>query len=159
MAVGGRAYAALRHAAKPSVNAMETAQLIEQLRKKRARLLKAYIFHVCWFFSTCASAATEATQFSLPTLLVLTLVTVPPVLFYTVVVHRACRSIDPTSRTMGVVPVVLFTIFLTPLESGLVLPLKNLWVSKCIIRAWEIALTSQGCKAPSARDAGTGAPT
>lgn len=123
------------------VRAMEKSELIEKLRKKRSLLLKAYVFHVGWFTSTFASAATDSTQFALPTLLMLTLITVPPVLIYTVSVHKACRAVDPSARSVGLVPVVLFTIFLTPFESGLVLPLKNLWVSRCIIRAWEKALT------------------
>jgi len=126
------------------VRAMETSVLIDKLRRKRSMLLKAYILHVGWFFSTCASAATETSQIALPTLLLLTLITVPPVLIYTVAVHRVCRSIDPCARSVGLLPVVLFTIFLTPFESGLVLPLKNLWVSRCILRAWDIALTRQG---------------
>jgi len=108
-------------------------------------LLKAYIFHVCWFFSTCASAATETSQVALPFLLLLTLITVPPVLIYTVSVHRVCDLIDPSARSVGLVSVILFTIFLTPFESGLVLPLKNLWVSRCILKAWDIALKSQCC--------------
>ncbi len=103
-------------------------------------LLKAYIFHVGWFSSTFASAATETSQLALPTLLLLTLITVPPVLIYTVAVHKACRAIDPHASSVGLVPVILFTIFLTPFESGLVLPLKNLWVSRCILKAWEKAL-------------------
>ena len=120
---------------------MEKAVLIEKLRRKRSILLKVYVFHVGWFTSTCASAATDATQLALPALLLLTLITVPPVLFYTVSVHRACRAIDPSAHSVGIVPVILFTIFLTPFESGLVLPVKNLWVSRCILRAWERAQT------------------
>lgn len=122
-----------------SANVEGKADLIAKLRKRRSVLLKAYIFHVCWFFSTCASAATETSQLALPTLLLLTLITVPPVLIYTVAVHRACRSIDPMAQSVGLVPVVLFTIFLTPFESGLVLPLRNLWVSRRILRAWDTA--------------------
>ena len=123
-------------------NTSEKAERIEKLRRKRSILLKAYVFHVGWFTSTCATAATDATQLALPTLLLLTLITVPPVLFYTVSVHRACRVIDPSAGSVGVVPVILFTLFLTPFESGLVLPLKNLWVSRCILRAWERTLAN-----------------
>lgn len=99
------------------------------------RLLKAYMLHVGWFFSTCAFAATDATQIGLTTSLLLTLITVPPVLIYSVSVHKACRAIDPSARTAGVVPIVIFTIFLTPFESGLVLPARNLWVSRKILLA------------------------
>lgn len=99
------------------------------------RLLKAYVLHVGWFFSTCAFAATDAAQIGLTTSLLLTLITVPPVLIYSVSVHKACRAIDPSARTAGIVPIVLFTIFLTPFESGLVLPARNLWLSRKILLA------------------------
>lgn len=115
-------------------------QLIEHLRRKRSMLLKAYVIHVGWFTSTCAFAATDGTQLAIATSLWLALLTVPPVLIYTVSVHKACRSIDPSARSVGLVPVILATIFLTPFESGLVLPTKNLWVSRCILRAWDRAL-------------------
>jgi len=118
---------------------MEQALLIMQLRKKRLRLLKAYVLHVGWFFSTCAFAATDATQIGLTTSLLLTLLTVPPVLIYSVSVHKACRAIDPTARTAGIVPIILFTVFLTPFESGLILPARNLWVSRKILLAWRNA--------------------
>ena len=122
--------------------------LIDHLRKKRALLLKAYVIHVGWFASTCAFAATDAAQIGLATSLWLTLLTVPPVLLYTVSVHKACRAIDPSAKTAGGFAVILFTIFLTPLESGLILPAKNLLVSRRILRACD--------KAPSLRSSGTG---
>lgn len=122
---------------------MEKALLIEQLRKKRLRLLKAYVLHVGWLFSTCAFAATDSAQIGLTTSLLLTLITVPPVLIYTVSVHQACRAIDPSSRTVGWVQVVLVTVFLTPFESGLILPAKNLWVSRRVLRAWDMAPTNR----------------
>jgi hypothetical protein len=115
---------------------MKRTFLIDQLRKKRKLLLKAYVLHVCWFFSTCALAATDVTQIGLTTSLLLTLITVPPVLIYSVSVHKACRAIDPSARTAGIVPIILFTVFLTPFESGLILPAKNLWVSGKILLAW-----------------------
>jgi len=90
---------------------MEKKLQIERLRRKRLRLLKAYILHVGWFTSTCATAATDATHL---TSLWLALITVPPVLIFTVDVHKACRIIDPRARTFGLVPVILATIFLTP---------------------------------------------
>lgn len=115
--------------------------LIDHLRKRRALLLKAYVIHVGWFASTCAFAATDAAQIELATSLWLTLLTVPPVLLYTVSVHKACRAIDPSAKTAGWFPVIFFTIFLTPLESGLILPAKNLLVSRRILRACDKALT------------------
>lgn len=116
-------------------------QLIEHLRKRRSLLLKAYVIHVGWFTSTCAFAATDGTHIAIATSLWLALVTVPPVLIYTVLVHKACRAIDPAARSVGLMPVILTSIFLTPFESGLVLPAKNLWVSRCILRAWDKART------------------
>lgn len=115
-------------------------QLIEHLRKKRLLLLKAYIVHLGWFTSTCAFAATDGTPLAVATSLWLALISVPPVLMYTVSVHKACRAIDPNARSVGLVPVLLATILLTPFESGLVLPARNLWVSRCILGAWDRAL-------------------
>ena len=122
---------------------MEKSELVKRLREKRIRLLKAYLFHVLWLFSTTASAAVDAVQVGLPILVLLTLVTVPPVLYYTVVVHKACMAVNPSSRSAGLLAVVVFTVLFTPLESGLVLPLKNLWVSKCILNAWDKTLTKK----------------
>jgi hypothetical protein len=105
----------------------------------RSLLWKAYIAHVGWFTSTCAFAATDGSQAVIATSLWLALITVPPVLFYTASVHKACRAIDSAARSVGWTPVILATVFLTPFESGLVLPARNLWVSRCILRAWEKA--------------------
>jgi hypothetical protein len=113
--------------------------LIEHLRRRRSLLWKAYVAHVGWFTSTCAFAATDGSQAAIATSLWLALITVPPVLFYTVSVHKACRAIDPAARSVGWAPVILATVLLTPFESGLVLPARNLWVSRCILRAWEKA--------------------
>lgn len=104
-------------------------------------LLKAYVIHVGWFASTCAFAATDAAQIGLATSLWLTLLTMPPVILYTISVHKACRAIDPSAKTAGWVHVIFFTVVLTPLESGLVLPAKNLLVSRRILRARDKALT------------------
>lgn len=110
------------------------SHLIEILRRKRSLLLKAYLLHVGWFASTCAFAATDAAQVGLTTSLWLALLTIPPVLLYTVSVHKACRAIDPAAKTAGWLPVILFSLLLTPLESGLILPLKNLLVARRILR-------------------------
>ncbi|MGB8377812.1 MAG: hypothetical protein WCE70_04985, partial [Rhodanobacteraceae bacterium] len=42
---------------------------------------------------------------------------------------------DPAAHTAGLLKVILFTILLTPYESSLVLPAKNLWISRRIVRA------------------------
>lgn len=120
--------------------------LIELLRRKRALLLKAYLVHVGWFASTCAFAAADGSQAGISLSLWLTLLTVPPVLFYTDAVHKACRAIDPVSKTMGWRSILVFTVLLTPLESGLVLPARNLLASRRILRAWD-----QAAGAPAGR--------
>jgi len=130
------------------VGAMQFADTtIDRLRKRRRRLLQAYLAHVGCLASTCAFAAVDATDVSVVTCLWLTLITVPPVLAYTVSVHKACRAIDPKSRTAGLGAVVLATIFLTPFESGLLLPAKNLWVARSILRLWERTLTRPSTRA------------
>lgn len=122
------------------VKAMEAEEKVERLRSRRKRLLQAYLIHVGWLTSTCAFAASDTMDLAITTSLWMALITVPPVLAYTVSVHKACREIDPRSRTVGLVPVILATIFLTPFESALILPAKNLWVSRCILRAWDRAM-------------------
>ena len=97
-----------------------------------------------------AFAATDAPQVGLTTSLWLTLITVPPVLLYTVSVHKACRAIDPAAKTVGWATIILFTVFLTPFESGLILPAKNLLVSRRILRKWENPNTAFEREAPKA---------
>lgn len=111
--------------------------LIELLRRKRSLLLKAYVLHVGWLASTCAFAASGTEQIGLTTCLWLTLLTVPPVLLYTVSVHKACRAIDASAQTVGWMPIILSTVLLTPLESALILPAKNLLVARRMLRAWD----------------------
>lgn len=72
----------------------------------------------------------------------LTLLTVPPVLFYTVRVHNICRSIDPAAPTVGWVPVLVTTFVLSPFESGLILPAKNLFAASQILRAYQASVTA-----------------
>jgi len=119
-------------------------QLIELLRRKRSLLLKAYLVHVGWFTSTCAFAATDGSQVGLPISLWLTLITVPPVLFYTASVHKACRAIDPAAKTAGWVTIILFTVVLTPFESGLFLPARNLLAARRILLAWDRQIRNRG---------------
>jgi len=65
----------------------------------------------------------------------LVLVSIPPVLLYSALVDRSCRRVDPAAATVGWLKIVLFTLFLTPIESSLVLPVRNLWVSGRILRS------------------------
>jgi hypothetical protein len=113
---------------------MTEPRSIQLLRRRRARLLKAYVLHVGLFASSCAFAATDTVHVAMTTSLWLALLTIPPVLYYTVLVHRSCRAIDSRARTAGLLQVITFTVLLTPYESSLVLPLKNLWISKRVLR-------------------------
>jgi hypothetical protein len=121
---------------------------IDRLRTVRRKLLKAYFIHVGWLTSTCACAATGAAEVSITTTLWLVLITVPPVLIYAVSVHKACRAIDPKAHTFGWLPILLATIFLTPFESALILPARNLWVARRILLAWDNARTNQRTPEP-----------
>jgi hypothetical protein len=114
-------------------------RFIQNLRTRRALLLKAYIFHVAWFSSTCAFAITNGTTVAFTTSFWLALLSVPPVLLYTVSVHKACRAIDPNSKTVGWKPVIIATLLLTPFESGLILPARNLWISRRILQKWGVS--------------------
>jgi len=82
----------------------------------------------------CAFVGLHWSQHGLQASVLLTLVTVPPVLYYTVSVHKLCRAIDPQARTVGWVPVLVTTFVLSPFESGLVLPLKNLLACNKVLR-------------------------
>ncbi len=114
----------------------DMAHLIELLRRKRALLFKAYLVHVGWFASSCAFAATDIVQNGLIISAWLTLITLPPVLIYSVSVHKLCRAIDHRAKTAGWAYIILFSILLTPLESGLILPAKNLLISRRILRTY-----------------------
>lgn len=128
---------------------MEKTLLIEQLRKKRLRLLKAYVLHVGWFTSMCASAATDATHIAVASSVWLTLITVVPVLIYTFVVHKAIRAVEPRARSAGLAQIIVTVVLFTPFEAGLLLPAKNLWVSRCILRAWDKALANGSSPRPT----------
>ena len=116
------------------VRALTIDSLICQLRVARTGLIRTYVLHVVWFVTMCAFAGLQWNQHGLKATVLLTLVTVPPVLFYTIRVHKLCRAIDPRARTVGLVPVVITTIVLSPFESGLVLPAKNLLAANRILR-------------------------
>ncbi|MDN5782784.1 MAG: hypothetical protein L0H23_12340 [Luteimonas sp.] len=97
--------------------------------------MRTYVLHVAWFVAMCAFVGLQWDRHGLKASVALTLLTVPPVLFYTVRVHALCRALDPRARTVGLVPVLLTTLVLSPFESGLVLPAKNLLAANRVLRA------------------------
>jgi len=113
---------------------MDRDELLHRLARTRTGLVRTYLLHVVWFASMCIATAMQWRQEGLKGTVFLTLLTVPPVLFYTVRAHRLCRALDPRARTVGLVPVLVTTIILSPFESGLVLPLKNLLVANRLLR-------------------------
>ena len=117
---------------------MDDARYIE-LRKLRSSLVKAYALHVVWFAFMCAFVGWRWSEHGLKASVLLTLLTVPPVLYYTVKTHTLCRAIDPTARTVGLVPVIVTTFILSPFESGLILPLKNLLAANNLIKRNAVA--------------------
>ena len=118
---------------------MDRDALLHQLARTRTALIRTYVLHVGWFAIMCTATALQWRQDGLKASVLLTLVTVPPVLFYTVRAHRLCRALDPRARTVGLVPVLVTTVILSPFESGLVLPLKNLLVARRLLRDAQIA--------------------
>jgi hypothetical protein len=108
--------------------------LIDRLRRERRRLLRAYAVHVAWFAAMIATAALEQSRAVVASCIWLTLVTVPPVIWFAWQVHRIARRIDPRARTIGLGTMIVMTICLTPLESGLVAPLQNLVASGKVLR-------------------------
>ena len=124
---------------------MDKALLIERLRKKQLRLLKTYIFHVGWFTSTCATAATNSDHIAVATSLWLALISVIPVLIYTYVVHRAIRAVEPSANSVGLRQIVISMLFFSPFEAGLILPAINLWISRRILRSWDKSRMTSLC--------------
>lgn len=114
----------------------DTDGLVRQLRQARRSLVRAYALHAAWFAIMCVLVGLHWRQDGLKLSVLLALVTVPPVLFYTVRVHTLCRAIDPAARTVGWVPVLLTTLVLSPFESGLVLPARNLVVAHRLLRTY-----------------------
>lgn len=78
----------------------EQKKKLERLRSRRRRLLQAYLIHVGWLTSTCAFAASDTMDLAITASLWMVLITVPPVLVYTVSVHKACR-LTHTLRRRG----------------------------------------------------------
>ena len=98
-------------------------------------MIRAYVVHVVWFATMLAFVSLQWAERGLKASVLLTLLTVPPVLVYTVRVHHLCRAIDPKARTVGWVPVLVTTLALSPFESGLILPAKNLLAANRILQA------------------------
>ena len=90
--------------------------------------------HVAWFATMLVFVSLQWAQQGLKASVLLTLLTVPPVLIYTVRVHHLCRAIDPNARTVGWFPVLVTTLVLSPFESGLILPAKNLLAAHRILK-------------------------
>lgn len=105
-----------------------------ELRKLRRALVRAYVLHVAWFVAMCVFVGWRWSEDGLKASVLLTLLTVPPVLYYTVRMHAVCRSIDPAARTVGLVPVIVTTFVLSPFESGLILPMKNLLAANKLLK-------------------------
>jgi len=124
-----------------------TDALVERLRKARSGLVRTYLLHVAWFVAMCAFVGLQWDRDGLKASVLLTLLTVPPVLFYTVRVHALCRAIDPCARTVGLVPVLLTTLVLSPFESGLVLPAKNLLAANRVLRGCRERASTQAAGA------------
>ena len=129
------------------------APLVRELEKARMALARTYLLHVAWFAVMCAMVGLRWSPHGLKVSVLLTLVTVPPVLFYTVRVHRLCRRIDPTARTVGLVPVVVTTVVLSPFESGLILPAKNLFVAIRVLRTFKASQAAAPAANPAAPEA------
>lgn len=108
--------------------------LIPKLIEQRRRLLQSYVIHVIWFAAMIITAIAHSSKTIIAASILLALVTVPPVVAYASVVHRTCRAIDPSAKTIGLVPMIIMTVLFTPFESGLVVPAKNLLVSRKLIR-------------------------
>ena len=116
------------------------ASLIPKLIKQRRRLLQSYVIHVVWFAAMIITAIAHSSRTIVAGSIFLALVTVPPVIAYAAAVHRTCRAIDPSAKTIGLVPMIIMTVLFTPFESGLVVPAKNLLVSRKLLRQHQPAL-------------------
>jgi len=132
---------------------MEKTALMRQLRRSRLRLLRTYVFHVGWFTSTCATAATDSSHIFVASSLWLALITVPPVLVCTYLVHKTIRLVEPDANSAGLKQIVVSLLLFSPFEAGLVLPAINLWISGRILRAWDRSVKAAAVE--DARPAGS----
>ena len=130
------------------------ASLVPKLIKQRRRLLQSYLVHVAWFAVMIATAIAHSSKTVVASSIFLALITVPPVIAYAAAVHRTCRAIDPSAKTIGLVPMIIMTVVFTPFESGLVVPAKNLLVSGRVVRECQAAAMrpNESFKPTSLRD-------
>ena len=84
------------------------ASLIPELIKQRRRLLQSYVVHLAWFAAMIITAVAHSSRTVVASSIFLALITVPPVIVYAAAVHRTCREIDPSAKTIGLVPIVSF---------------------------------------------------
>ena len=108
--------------------------MVERLRHARRRLVRAYATHVAWFAAMILAASYDQSRVVVASCIWLTLLTVPPVIHFAWRVHQFARRIDPRARTIGLGTMILMTVLLTPLESGLIAPVQNLVASAKVIR-------------------------
>lgn len=107
---------------------------IAGLSRACSQLMRAWILHACWFAAMCAAAWRYRDGIGLKVTVLLALLTVPPVLYHAARVHRLSRAVDPCARTIGLVPMLVMAVLFTPFEAGLIVPAKNLWEAKRILR-------------------------
>ncbi|MGY1531538.1 hypothetical protein [Luteimonas sp. A649] len=125
------------------------SSLIPKLIRQRRRLFQSYIVHVVWFAAMIITAIAHSSKTVIAASILLALVTVPPVIAYAAAVHRTCRAIDPTAKTIGLIPMIIMTVLFTPFESGLVVPAKNLLVSGRLVRQHQSASAGPGASTQS----------
>lgn len=124
---------------------------LHHLEQTRRTLWRSYLLHVVWFAAMVASALWIRTGTALKISALLALLTVPPVIWYAWRVHLAARRIDPAARTIGLGPMLLMTVLLTPFESGLIVPAKNLHASAKVLRQARRAAGRPGDDLPTTR--------
>ena len=98
-------------------------------------LRRAWLLHTFWLATMCVAAWLHRGGIGLKVALLLALVTVPPVLLHAARVHRLCRALDPRARTIGLAPMLVMTVVFTPFEAGVIVPAKNLWEARRLLRA------------------------
>ncbi len=67
---------------------MDRDELFFRLARTRTALIRTYVLHVVWFAVMCLFTALQWRHDGLKASVLLTLLTVPPVLVYTVRAHR-----------------------------------------------------------------------
>ncbi|MDR6991971.1 VOC family protein [Luteimonas sp. 3794] len=113
------------------------------------RLKRAYLLHAFWFMTMCGFAWLHRDGPGLKIAVLLALLTVPPVLVCASRVHRLCRAIDPRAGTIGLAPMLVMTVVFTPFESGLIVPAKNWWVARRLLRRFAAAHEAFAASGPA----------